>query len=206
MDELDELHLFSNQITGSFPSQLGKLRNISSISVAYNLLKGTVPIEFSSTRNLSLLHLHGNSLVGDLNHFDYSIKSFISDCGNSEVFTAKIDCGGCSECCNDEGGCINVLETWPKAHAKCSNAQPAGFVVLMLLLSTFILSLVGMIIMIINRIRKRGKRSLPQLSRLVCQNSQQDSTNRWFLSSKKRAWFIATLTNVDCFYVHTSRR
>ena len=114
MSSLNNLLIFSNSITGVLPSQLGQLTEMSSISVAYNRLKGTIPPEVSNMRNLSMMHLHSNMLTGDLSYFDYTIESFISDCGSTEASKVRLDCPGCSECCNVDGDCLKISNIWPK--------------------------------------------------------------------------------------------
>ena len=66
--------------------------------------------------------------------------------GSTEVFTAKVICPDCIECCNDEGGCINILETWPKGYIKSKTMQPALFVLLLLVSISFVFSLASMVI------------------------------------------------------------
>ena len=146
MTSLDELLLYSNGITGSLPSQLGQLRHLSSMSVAYNLLKGTIPTEIPLLRNLSLLHLHENRLTGDLNYFNYSIESFISDCGRTEVSEANINCLECTECCNDDGDCMTVADTWPKFYVESMNISPGVFVLLFIIGVSLVLCLMCVMI------------------------------------------------------------
>jgi len=195
MTSLDELLIYTNQITGSVPSQLGQLRNLSSISVAHNLLKGTIPTEVLSMQNLSLFHLHSNMLTGDINSFDYSIESFISDCGGTEVSKAKIKCPDCTECCNDDGQCITVAKTWPKDDLKQLDMPPGVFIIILLLGLSFILMMLGMVI------RSIGNK-LPQLPYVIVQTFQRDSVYRWFLSSNKTAWVIAIFSTVLQIYIN----
>ena len=180
MTSLDELLIYTNQITGSVPSHLGRLKNLSSISVAHNLLKGTIPTEVLSMQNLSLFHLHNNMLTGDINSFNYSIESFISDCGGTEVSKAKVNCPDCTECCNDDGQCITVAKTWPKDDLKQLDMPPGVFIIILLLGLSFILMMLGMVI------RSIGNK-LPQLPYVIVQTFQRDSVYRWFLSSNKTA-------------------
>jgi len=187
MTSLDELLIYSNFITGSLPSQLGKLEDISSISVAYNLLKGTIPAEISSMQSLNLMHLHSNALTGNLNYFNYSIESFISDCGTTEVFPARTDCVDCSECCNVDGECITVADTWPKEYVKSAGLSPSVFVILFISGIAVILSVISVLIAITGN-------KLPNLPYVVRQKFQEDSVYRWFLSTSKMAWFIASLS------------
>ena len=184
---LQKLFMYSNKITGSLLSQLGKLRDIFSVSVAYNLLKGTIPAEVSSMRNLSLMHLHSNQLSGDLNYFDYTINSFISDCGRTEVFQPRVKCPHCTECCNVDGGCITVAATWPREQVKSLGISPGIFVLGFLFGILIVLSIISMFLYLIGT-------KLPQLPYMIRQTYQQDSVNRWMLSSSKMAWVFAYLS------------
>ena len=187
MSSLNNLLIFSNSITGVLPSQLGQLTEMSSISVAYNRLKGTIPPEVSNMRNLSMMHLHSNMLTGDLSYFDYTIESFISDCGSTEASKARLDCPGCSECCNVDGDCLKMSNTWPKKMMTSIVMSPGLFVLLLLIGVSIILFAISVFI------RMAGTR-LPHLPYEVRQSYQMDSVNRWLLSSSKMAWFIASLS------------
>jgi len=181
---LEELMVHGNSLTGSLPSQMGLLHNITKISFAYNSLKGTIPTEFANMRRLELMHLHANQLEGNADHFNYSVASFITDCGLTEISNGLTTCKECTECCNVDGGCITVAETWPKNHIKAMGLQPAILVMGFSLGFSFVLMCLCAILSIFSK-------HLPRLPYIVRQEFQQDSAYRWFLSTNYSAWFWA---------------
>ena len=184
---LKELMVYGNKLTGSLPSQLGMLHNISKISFSYNILKGSIPTELSNMRKLDLLHLHSNKLVGKSDHFDYSIKSYITDCGLTQTSQGLTQCLDCTECCNIDGSCITTADTWPRNYVKNLGVSPAVLVILFAI--GFSSLLIGMCTLF-----SVCSSKLPRLPYVVRQEFQQASAYRWFLSSFKFAWFWAALS------------
>ncbi|MFC1575920.1 Ig-like domain-containing protein, partial [Gemmatimonadota bacterium] len=60
------LNLISNQLTGSIPSELGDLSNLTHLHLTSNQLTGSIPPELGNLSNLSSLHLHSNQLTGPI--------------------------------------------------------------------------------------------------------------------------------------------
>ena len=85
------------------------------LSLSYNKFKGTIPSTIKNLNDLKLLHLHGNKLTGNGDHFDQEnkLESFITDCGSTDIAKKLVECRSCSECCNKDGGCIKLADTWP---------------------------------------------------------------------------------------------
>ena len=102
-------------------------------------------------------------LRGDLSHFDYAINSLISDCGTTQVFKAKIACLDCTECCNEDGGCIEVSATWPKSYIKEKNISPGVYVLLLMFGTSLILSLASIVLNFLGK-------TLPLPSRFILKN------------------------------------
>merc|ERR1712003_383788 len=113
MVSLKEVLLFNNRLRGTFPSEFTKLYNMSRLSISYNALKGAISSDIRNLQQLKLFHLHQNLLTGDISHFNYSIQSFIADCGNTERAFSLVTCEKCTECCNLDGLCITQAKTWP---------------------------------------------------------------------------------------------
>ena len=63
-----------NKITGSLPSQIGKLINTHKINLSYNNLNGTTSKEFLNLNTLIFLLSHNNNLEGSIDLFNYRIK------------------------------------------------------------------------------------------------------------------------------------
>ncbi|MEN8219167.1 MAG: hypothetical protein ABFS56_22940, partial [Pseudomonadota bacterium] len=56
----------NNQLTGSIPTELGNLSNLSWLDLSNNQLTGTIPTELGNLSNLSWLDLSNNQLTGSI--------------------------------------------------------------------------------------------------------------------------------------------
>ncbi len=65
-DRVTNLSLNHNQLTGSIPTELGHLTNLSYLSLNYNQLTGSIPTELGHLTNLSYLSLNHNQLTGSI--------------------------------------------------------------------------------------------------------------------------------------------
>jgi Leucine-rich repeat (LRR) protein len=61
-----ELHLDSNQLSGSIPPELGNLANLQNLSLNSNQLSGYVPYVLGNLSNLQYLDLNSNQLSGSI--------------------------------------------------------------------------------------------------------------------------------------------
>jgi len=183
---LEELLAFGNLLTGSLPSQLGRLHNISKVSFAYNQLRGTISSELSNLKNLTMLQLHSNGLNGYSDIFDYTIESFITDCGGTETSRALVKCSSCSECCNVEGSCISLAKTWPQGVKKLG-VDSAPLICYFAFGVSLVLCCCCLFFSVFSK-------RLPKLPYFIWQEFQQESAYRWFLSSSKMAWLLASLS------------
>ena len=59
-----ELHLYSNQLTGSIPAELGDLHNLNWLDLSHNQLSGSIPLELENLAVLYWLDLSYNQLTG----------------------------------------------------------------------------------------------------------------------------------------------
>ena len=187
---IEELILSNNELTGLLPSSIGKLRNISKLAISYNSLKGHITSELSNLYNLKLLHVHGNKFKGELNLFNYTINSFVSDCGSSETASGPIECSECTQCCNIEGNCITEGNEWlSRNNIITLEVSSEVFIIsTVVAVSVFFYSfcLILMAFMV----------KLPPLPFKVRINFQEGSVFRFYLSSYTSAWLIATLVIV----------
>lgn len=109
-------HAFNFMLVGTLPDQIRKLSNLKKLSASYNRLKGTTPPSVNELKKLDLCHLHGNQLEGKAYLFEEHIPSnFIVDCGSTDMSERLVECETCSECCNEDGGCITLENSWPGA-------------------------------------------------------------------------------------------
>ncbi|MCP4901114.1 MAG: hypothetical protein GY906_29440, partial [bacterium] len=60
------LRLYSNQLSGSIPPELGNLSNLSFVWLEYNQLSGSIPKELGRLSNLVFLRLERNNLSGSI--------------------------------------------------------------------------------------------------------------------------------------------
>ena len=58
------MDLHNNQLTGSIPTEIGNLTNLTGLHLECNQLTGTIPAEIENLTNLTYLDLHDNNLSG----------------------------------------------------------------------------------------------------------------------------------------------
>lgn len=194
MGSLKDLFLHKNEVIGTIPSEIGDLKSISRLSMSYNQLKGNIPPSIKKLIKLKLFHLHGNQLEGNADKFTegYVPGSFISDCGKSDIEEQLVDCKTCSECCNEDGGCITLANTWPDDNLESlkfnNDIDPFWFIILLVLVCWIILLFVSFVM-------SRTKENLPSMNYRF-EEFQQDSIYRFFLGSNKFGIFIAISTTL----------
>ena len=66
MTKLEHLGLFSNQLTGSIPIEIGNLTNLKYLTMYSNQLTGSIPVELGNLINLKNLWLDSNQLTGSI--------------------------------------------------------------------------------------------------------------------------------------------
>ena len=143
-------------------------------------------------KKLKLFHLHSNQLTGDADYFEQSLESFIADCGNTDLTEKIITCTTCTECCNDEGGCITLEKTWPNYNLESIkteyNVSPA-FTIIFIILACWIVLLFTSFVM------SFWKEKLPPIN-YPLEEFQQNSIYRFFLGNNKFGIFVALLTTL----------
>ncbi|KAL5756682.1 hypothetical protein ACOSQ2_021428 [Xanthoceras sorbifolium] len=72
---LEFFSVYSNNVSGSIPSQVGHLSKLKYLDLGHNNLTGAIPPQIGNLRNLTQLHLNGNKLMGhippSLGHLTY---------------------------------------------------------------------------------------------------------------------------------------
>ena len=66
LSNLTNLDLSGNQLHGSIPSKLGDLSNLTNLDLSGNQLHGSIPSKLGDLSNLTNLHLSGNRLHGSI--------------------------------------------------------------------------------------------------------------------------------------------
>ena len=60
------LNLFNNQVSGTLPSSIGKLKKLEYLNLSFNQLTGALPKQITQLKNLRVLKLEMNRLKGEL--------------------------------------------------------------------------------------------------------------------------------------------
>ena len=66
MTKLQGLELYGNRLTGTIPTELGRLTSMQGLHIDNNQLTGTIPAELGRLSNLRWLTLHDNRLTGEV--------------------------------------------------------------------------------------------------------------------------------------------
>ena len=66
LERVNSLRLFSRELTGEIPPELGNLTNLTGLSISDNQLTGKIPTELGNLVNLQALSLSGNRLTGKI--------------------------------------------------------------------------------------------------------------------------------------------
>jgi hypothetical protein len=66
IEDTDSLNLDWNQLTGSIPSEIGNLTNLTYLSLKGNQLSGSIPPYIGNLTNLTYLNLQSNQLTGSI--------------------------------------------------------------------------------------------------------------------------------------------
>ena len=65
-EEVTRLDLRENNLVGSIPTEIGRLKNLMQLNLGLNQLTGIVPSEISGLESMTHLYLHANRLTGDI--------------------------------------------------------------------------------------------------------------------------------------------
>ena len=65
-EEVTRLDLRENNLVGSIPTEIGRLKNLMQLNLGLNQLTGIVPSEISGLENITHLYLHSNELTGNI--------------------------------------------------------------------------------------------------------------------------------------------
>lgn len=116
LELLEILYLDGNQLTGSIPSQLGNLSSLETMFLSSNQLTGSIPAELGSLSNLQSLLLNNNQLTG-------SIPSQLGDLGNLK--TLELYSNQLTGSIPAELGNLSSLETLYLDYNQLSGSIPA---------------------------------------------------------------------------------
>jgi len=102
-----------NMLTGTLPTEFGKLVQLQTLSVSMNDLTGSLPSVLSELTNLQGFWFYQNELTGSVadtfctDNFQWT--NLEGDCLPTNG-TAEIDCPCCTKCCKVDGEeCIDMV-------------------------------------------------------------------------------------------------
>ena len=114
MSSIREIRVFENALTGTLPTTMGLLSNLTLFSTYSNQLTGTVPTELGLLRSLQVVDIRMNSLTGSVN------ETLCSSTLAPELVLAvmveadcdEVECPCCTVCCfnNAMGSCDDMTE------------------------------------------------------------------------------------------------
>ncbi|CAI9771196.1 unnamed protein product [Fraxinus pennsylvanica] len=87
---LQQLRLSGNRLTGSFPSDLCKLPNLTAIELGPNKFSGPIPQEVEKCQKLQRLDLSGNQFTSELPKEIGNLSQLVSFNVSSNLFTGRI--------------------------------------------------------------------------------------------------------------------
>ena len=90
IDNTTELYLFSNQLTGAIPAEIGNLINLSNLYLNNNQLTGAIPPEIGNLTNLTHLYLNYNQLTGSIPLEIGNLTNLTNLYLNNNQFTSSI--------------------------------------------------------------------------------------------------------------------
>lgn len=93
----------TRDITGTIPTQLATLPNLSTLNLEGNKMEGSVPSQLAKMSSLETLRLHENRFIGNMddafcplyNETDFLFKVLTADCYQSNP---KVQCRCCTNC------------------------------------------------------------------------------------------------------------
>ena len=90
VDNTTELYLFSNQLSGTIPSEIGNLTNLTSLYLNNNQFTGSIPSAIGNLTNLTSLYLNYNQLTGEIPSEIGNLTNLTSLYLNNNQFTGSI--------------------------------------------------------------------------------------------------------------------
>ncbi|XP_048446045.1 probable leucine-rich repeat receptor-like protein kinase At1g35710 [Pyrus x bretschneideri] len=83
LTNLSTLYLHSNNLSGIIPKEIGNLKSLVDLGLSESQLNGSIPTSLGQLTNLSTLYLHSNNLSGTIPKEIGNLKSLV-DLGLSE--------------------------------------------------------------------------------------------------------------------------
>jgi Leucine-rich repeat (LRR) protein len=120
---VSEIDLWSNSLTGSIPTELGNLSNLTILSLSSNDLTGTIPTELGNLSNLTSLYLYSNELTGTIptELGNLSNLSYLSLGNNDLTGTIPTELGNLSNLTSLSLGSNDLTGTIPTELGNLSN-------------------------------------------------------------------------------------
>ena len=94
-DYVSGLSLYSNDLSGTIPTQIGQLISLNQLSFHNNSLSGTIPEQIGELTSLTRLELYNNDISGSIPNGVCDLPAYLwADCGNCNP--SKTGC--CNDC------------------------------------------------------------------------------------------------------------
>ena len=126
LTNLTHLNLSDNRLSGSIPTELGNLTNLTRLGLSSNSLSGSIPTEIGNLTNLTLLDLSRNSLSGCVPAALAAVRSVRFDPSLSYCETARVSV---SDARSGEGDATVVFTATltPSNTADAAAVSPVSF-------------------------------------------------------------------------------
>jgi len=78
LELLTDLVLGINLIRGTIPTEIGKLKSMANLDLQNNYFEGTIPTKISQLKNISRIYLDSNSMEGTIRDFYFEHLTYLS--------------------------------------------------------------------------------------------------------------------------------
>jgi len=193
------LDLADNDLMGSIPKEIGRLSKLVRLRLAYNRFGGEMPSDLVNLSELNLAQFHANRISGTMPTLNWTIQTYITDCGNPSDFETSLVCTECTMCCNSQGDC------YPQEETVVQQVGFKNYVFFALALLAILLVASGVLALALGAYDKYRNRRVPRENirspeltsrdeKYALSTIGEDSTYKFFQGKSWFGWMISLAT------------